>query len=192
MGTLDEFVLCGLFLHSFKKFSFPWSISRQFRNIRWIWDMHFDYFVLFFQSNGGYRKTGSGLSDAVFASSTSFSVNGLYNIHVRITNSCMNSYILPWRCIYQFFDFQFNWFCSFWCFWPRPTQKFQKFHPKLFSIISVQQNKLHAFSCYLRRSVIPKVTSWKRNEILPSFCNFRYRNLFDNHSFSTRSHVSKL
>ena len=44
--------------------------------------------------------------------------------------------------------------------------------------------------CYLRRSVIPKVSSWKRNEILPSFCNFRYRNLFDNHSFSTRSHVS--
>ena len=44
--------------------------------------------------------------------------------------------------------------------------------------------------CYLRRSVIPKVSSWKRNEILPSFCNFRYRNLFDNHSFSTRSQVS--
>ena len=40
-------------------------------------------------------NSGSGLSDAVFASSTSFSVNGLYNIHVSITNSCMNSYILP-------------------------------------------------------------------------------------------------
>ena len=57
--------------------------------------MHFDYFILFFQSNGGYMNSGSGLSDAVFASSTSFSVNGLYNIHVSITNSCMNSYILP-------------------------------------------------------------------------------------------------
>ena len=56
--------------------------------------MHFDYFILFFQSNGGYMNSGSGLSDAVFASSTSFSVNGLYNIHVSITNSCMNSYIL--------------------------------------------------------------------------------------------------
>ena len=26
--------------------------------------------------------------------------------------------------------------------------------------------------CYLRRSVIPKVCSWKRNEILPSFCQY--------------------
>ena len=58
--------------------------------------MHFDYFILFFQSNGGYMNSGSGLSDAVFASSTSFSVNGLYNIHVSI---CEFLYITMTVCI---------------------------------------------------------------------------------------------
>ena len=85
-------------------------------------------------------------------------------------NSCMNCNIL--QCIYYFCYFQLNLFCSF------STQKFQKFHKKFLALI--QFNWISYMHCYLRRSVIPKVSSWKRNEILPSFCNFRYRNLFDN------------
>ena len=90
-------------------------------------------------------------------------------------------------CILIYFTFNSIYFAHFLGFWPRSTQKFQNFIQNCLAL--VQFNRISHMHCYLRRSVIPKVSSWKRNEILTSFCNFCYRNLFDNHSFSTRSHV---
>ena len=38
----------------------------------------------------------------------------------------------------------------------------------------IQFNRISHVHCYLRRSVIPKVSSWKRNEILPSLRSKRF------------------
>ena len=55
-GILAEFMVRGVFLHILKKFIFLWSISRQFRNIRWKWGRHLDHFNFFFFKIGGYTK----------------------------------------------------------------------------------------------------------------------------------------
>ena len=46
-GILAEFVVAGVFLHSFKKLSFPLSISRQFRDIRCLLESYFDHCKMF-------------------------------------------------------------------------------------------------------------------------------------------------
>ena len=146
---------------------FPLKHSRQFRNIKWIWDRHFSHFLKI-KRRRRLHKTGSGLSDAVFASPTLFSGNGLYNMHVL---QFLYEFWYITMCILIYFTFNSIYFAHFVVLAIVPPKNSRNFIQKCLALI--QFNRISYMHCYLRRSVILKVSSWNRNEILPSFCNFR-------------------